>query len=153
MVLASSSGRVQSQARLRSRMVTAALDLDRAVGLRLDAGGRLDVVLVGDVADDLLDDVLERDEPLQRAVLVDDQREVGAPAQELAHLLVERRRFGHEVGLHRHVHDVEALERPVAGAVLAHEAVHGAARGPWRGSRRRCSPARRGRSGCGCAAS
>ena len=41
----------------------------------------------------------------------------------------------HEVGLHRHVHDVEALERALA-AVLLHEAVHRPATGPWRG----CTP-------------
>ena len=117
MVFASSSGRSQPQARLRSRIVTAALDLDRAVGLRLDAARGLDVVLVGDVADDLLDDVLERDQPLQRAIFVDDQREMGAAAQELAHLLVERRRFRDEIGRHRHVHDVEPVERGRARGV------------------------------------
>ena len=104
----------------------AALDLDRAVGLAGDAGGLLDVVLVGDVADDLLDDVLERDEALERAVLVDDEGEVGAAAEELAELVVEGRRLGDEVGLHRHVDDVEALEHGRARAVLADEAVDGA---------------------------
>ena len=53
----------------------------------------------------------------------------------------------HEVGLHRHVHDVEALERRLA-AVLPARSGAPRATGPWRGSRRRCSPARRGRSGC-----
>ena len=41
-----------------------------------------DVVLVGDVADDLLEDVLERDDAHQRAVLVDHEGEMLAPAAE-----------------------------------------------------------------------
>ena len=56
-----------------------AVDIDRAVRLRPHALHR-DVVLVVDVADDLLEDVLERHQPHHLAVLVDDQREVGLAA-------------------------------------------------------------------------
>ena len=50
---------------------------------------RLDVALVLDLADDLLDDVLERDEPARAAELVDHDGEVRAAP---LHLLQEARR-------------------------------------------------------------
>ena len=53
-----------------------AVDVDRAVGLRAHALRR-EIVLVRDVADDLLKNVFQRDEALHLAVLVDDEREVG----------------------------------------------------------------------------
>ena len=76
MVVASSSGRSQSMARLRSRIGTEPSTLTEPSGCGAHALDR-DVVLVLDVADDLLEDVLERDEALHLAVLVDDEREVG----------------------------------------------------------------------------
>jgi hypothetical protein len=83
-------------------------------------------VLVGDVADDLLEDVLEGDQALERAVFVDDEGEMRPPADELAHLVVERRRLGDEVGLHGDRHDVEARERLHAAGDLAQAGGDGA---------------------------
>ena len=92
MVVASSSGRFQSITRLRSRIGTRAVDVDRAVGLRPHARHR-DVVLVGDVADDLLEDVLERDQAHHLAVLVDHQREMRLAAAERLELLATAARM------------------------------------------------------------
>ena len=69
------------------------------------------VELVGDLAHDLLDDVFQRDKALQRAVFVHHQREMGLAAQELAHLVVEGRRLGDEIGRLGHVHDVDPGQR------------------------------------------
>jgi hypothetical protein len=63
-----------------------AVDIDAAIGLRAHADDG-DVVLVFDVADDLFENVFERDEAHQRAVLVHDQREVFAAAQEFGELI------------------------------------------------------------------
>ena len=62
----------------------------------LDAG-RLAVVLVGDLADDLLEDVLDGDQAGRAAVLVDDDREVALVALHLAQQVVDRLALGHEV--------------------------------------------------------
>ena len=51
---------------------------DAAVGARDDLGPVGVVVLVLDLADDLLDHVLDGDEPVDAAELVDDQRHVDA---------------------------------------------------------------------------
>ena len=72
-----------------------AVDVDRAVRLRAHALHG-DVVLVGDVADDLLEDVLERHQPLHLAILVDDQRDVRLALEEGVELVVEAGRIGHE---------------------------------------------------------
>src|SRR5262249_31456696 len=53
-----------------------AVDIDRAVYLRADADV-LDIVLVGNLADDLLQDVLQRNQALHLAVLVDHERQLG----------------------------------------------------------------------------
>ena len=58
--------------------------------------GALDVVLVGDLADDLLEDVLDRDQAGGAAVLVDDDRDVGALCLHLAQQVVDRLGVGHE---------------------------------------------------------
>ena len=52
-----------------------AVDDDRAVGLLLDALD-IDVMFVGDLADDLLDDVLQRHQAFDLAIFVDDDREM-----------------------------------------------------------------------------
>ena len=96
-----------------------------AVAGALELGGLGHVVLVGDLAHDLLQDVLQRDQALERAVLVHHQREVGVPAQELAHLVVERGGVGHEVGRHRHLGDHEGGQA-VLLAGLGVEGVRGA---------------------------
>ena len=67
--------------------------------------GRLAVVLVGDLADDLLDDVLDGDQPGGAAVLVDDDREVVLVALHLAQQVVDRLALGHEVHGPHHLGD------------------------------------------------
>ena len=62
--------------------------LDRLVG---------EVELVLDVADDLLEHVLERDDPRRRAVLVDDDRHVLVRLPELREQGAEVLRLGHDV--------------------------------------------------------
>ena len=47
-----------------------------ALGIKTRIEGFVVVALVRDLADDLLDDVLERDESERRAVLIDDDRHV-----------------------------------------------------------------------------
>ena len=56
----------------------------------------VEVVLVLDVADDLLQHVLDRDEAGHAAVLVDDDRDVVAVRAEIAQEDVQSLRFGHE---------------------------------------------------------
>ena len=90
----SGSGHLVGLAQLRRR--DRAFDDQRAVAQPLD-GPLLPVVLVLDLAHDLLEQVLEGDEAGDRAVLVDHEGHVGAPLlqllQQRAHLL----RLGHEV--------------------------------------------------------
>ncbi len=62
------------------------IDHDRAVSLFAHALYR-NVMLVAYIANDLLDDVLEGDQPLHDAVLVDDERRMGLAAQELLELI------------------------------------------------------------------
>jgi len=73
-VVASSSGRVQSMTRLRSRIGTPAVDVYGTVGLRPHAG-HCDVVLIGDVTHNLLQNVLEGDEAHDFSIFVHDQGE------------------------------------------------------------------------------
>ena len=82
------------------------IDHDRAVALFAHALHR-DVVLIANIADDLLDDVFKRDQPLHDAVLVDDERRMGLSAQELLELVAQRRRFGDEPRLEREIGDIE----------------------------------------------
>ena len=55
----------------------------------------LDVVLVLDLADDLFDQVLDRDQPGRAAVLVDDDRDVHAALLHLVQQLVDLLGLGH----------------------------------------------------------
>ena len=109
MVVASSSGMFQSIARLRSRTGTAPSTLTEPSGSMRTPGDR-DLVLVGDVADDLFDDVLDRHQALQLAILVDHQRERRLAVAERLELLVERRGVGHEPGRPRQRLDVDLGE-------------------------------------------
>src|SRR5690606_15806436 len=68
-----------------------------AVGLWRHAGD-LVVVLVLDLADDLLENVLERNDAEIRAVLVDDDRDMLLAALKLAQLIEQSRRFRDEPG-------------------------------------------------------
>ncbi|OQC37728.1 MAG: hypothetical protein BWX64_01949 [Acidobacteria bacterium ADurb.Bin051] len=103
--------------------------VDRAaIGEQLPRRGLL-VVLVGDLADDLLDQVLDRHQPRGAAVLVDHDRHLLPPGLELAQQLAERLGLRHEEGrlgerrrladrLRRterreHVADVEDADDPV----------------------------------------
>ena len=74
----------------------------RAVALVDDRLG-LDVVLVADLADDLLEQVLERHQAGGAAVLVDDDRHLHLPALELLQELGHALGLGHE---HRRTHQV-----------------------------------------------
>ena len=74
-----------------------AVDADRRLVDPLDRlVGQVELVL--DVADDLLEQVLERDDPHRRAVLVDDDRHVLVRAAELGEQRGEVLRLGHDVG-------------------------------------------------------
>ena len=129
-------------ARLRSRIGTAPSTLTEPSGCGRTPGTG-DVVLVGDVADDLLQDVLERDEPHHLAVFVDHQREVRLAAAERLELLGDRPDVGHEPGRQRDRHDVDLGE-------IAVRRSGSRAADPWRAGCRRCSPACRATAGCGC---
>ncbi len=90
-----------------------ARDQHRAIVLRLDAGG-LDVPLVRDLADDLLDDVLERDEAAEIAVLVHHEGQVLALLPECQQLLAQRRGLGNEPGSAAQRHQIDPAQlRPV----------------------------------------
>ena len=69
------------------------------------------VKFIGDFTYDFFEDIFEGDQALQGAVFVNHERKMRTPAQELAHLFVQRRGFRHEIGLHRHVGNFEILER------------------------------------------
>ena len=62
----------------------------------------LDVVLVPNLADDLLEQILERDEAGRAAVFVDDDRHLDLPALEFLQQLRHALGFGHE---HRRTHE------------------------------------------------
>ena len=66
---------------------------DQAAVLALHDAALDGVVLVLDVAGDLLDDVLERDDAAQRAVLVDHDGEMLVPGAERLELVEQDRRF------------------------------------------------------------
>ena len=52
-----------------------------------------EVVLIANVADDLLDDVFERNEPLHHAIFVDNKGGMGLSAQKRLELVAQRRRI------------------------------------------------------------
>ena len=79
-----------------------AIHHDRAVPLFAHPQHR-NVVLIVNIADDLLDNVLKGDQPLHNAVLVDDERRMGLSAQELLELVAQRRGFGDEPGIEREI--------------------------------------------------
>ena len=95
------------------------VDLARAAG-RLPALGRdLRVVLVVDLADDLLDEVLEGDDAVGAAVLVDDDRQVLVLPAHLAERGEHARRAGQPLDLAGEVAD----GRGPAGRVVGQEQV------------------------------
>ena len=106
----------------------AAVDIDGAVRLRADRDVA-NVVLVGDLADDLLQNVLERDQALDLTVLVDDERELNLAALEGAELVVDAGGVGHEPRLGRQRAHVELVDCPAVPAERRQQ-------GPWSGARR-----------------
>ena len=78
----------------------------------------------GELADDLLEDVFERHEPLDVAVFVDDERQAPAVALELVELHGERRAFGHEVGFARAGDLDQPLARQRVARQLLRHALH-----------------------------
>ena len=113
MVMATSSGRPQPNSRLRSRIGTSPWQI-RLPSSRRDDAALDGVVLVLDVADDLLDDVLERDDAAQRAVLVDDDGEMLVAGAEGLELVEQDRRFGDEPGRRHDVVDLDRFGGPPA---------------------------------------
>ena len=109
----------ERRAELRVEVVDLGLRLDAetAVGLGDDVVLALvEVVFVLDVADDLLEHVLDRDEARHAAVLVDDDRDVVAVGAEVAQQHVEALRLGHEHGGPQRLAQVEALRARVVVA-------------------------------------
>src|SRR5215470_4406990 len=72
-----------------------AVDVDGPVRQRPHARN-LDIVLVADVAHDLFENVLQRDDAHELAVLIDHDGEWGAPSPKRLELLAERPGFRHE---------------------------------------------------------
>ncbi len=73
--------------------------------------------LAGELADDLLEDILEGDHALDVAVLVDDERRALASPLELHELLVQRRALRNEVGLLDEAQQRVPVERLEAAAL------------------------------------
>ncbi len=86
-------------------------DPERAAGQRFHRRGGVRVVLVGDLADDLLQDVLDRDDAGGSAVLVHDHREMAPVALHLAQQIVDVLGLGDEDG------DPHQLGQPRAGVL------------------------------------
>ena len=76
-MVASSSGMSHSISRFTSRIGTEPSTITEPSAWGLAA--RADIGLVGDVADDLLDDVLERDEAHDLSIFVDDDGKMRLP--------------------------------------------------------------------------
>ena len=83
--------------------------------------GLVEVVLVLDVAHDLLDHVLDGDEPRHAAVFVHDDRDVVAVGAEFLEQHVQALGFRHEHGGPEHLADVELLLGVEAQQVLREE--------------------------------
>src|ERR671919_1402119 len=94
------------------------VDRERAVDAQapvLEPFQRLvrEVVLVLDLADDLLEQVLERDDALEGPVLVDDEGHVLVRAPELGQHGGEVLRLGHDVAVAHKLLDLNVLDAPV----------------------------------------
>ncbi len=89
-----------------------AVDADRTL---VDPLQRLvrEVVLVLDLADDLLEDVLQGHDALHRAVLVDHERHVLVLRPELREQRGEILRLRHEVGLAEEILDHDVVDAPL----------------------------------------
>src|SRR5713226_9140013 len=91
-----------------------AIDHHRAVGLGADAGHH-DILLVGNVADDLFQDILQRHHAFDFAVLVDHQREMRLAAAERLELFGDRAHFRNEPRRQRDAGDVDPRHIAVGG--------------------------------------
>ena len=97
---------------------------ERAVGLAHHVGPLVLVVLVLDLADDLLDDVLDRDHPVGAAVFVDHQRQMdaaGLHARQQVHRRHRRRHEQHlanELGGGQRHRQIDRLEVEIGGREL-----------------------------------
>src|SRR6056297_2995508 len=101
-------GQGQAEAAVNVAQGRAAVDHEHA---RLEGPdqGVLEIVFVLDLADDLLDDVLEGDDALDAAVFVHDNREVDLLAAEGLQQRFHRLGFRHEIGRPRDVAHGEGL--------------------------------------------
>ena len=97
MVVTSSSGRSQSSTRFQIADRHRSFHHDGAIRLLLDAL-HVDIVLVGDFANDLLQYVLKRYQTFDFTILVDDDGDVRLLAQKGVQLKLQRRRVGHKPG-------------------------------------------------------
>ena len=91
-----------------------AFDGDRTVGI-LPHALHSEIVLVGNVTDDLLQNVLERDKTLNLAIFVDDESEMRLAPQERLQLIFKRGRVRHEPSLERDVLDAQGVEIAMCG--------------------------------------
>ena len=74
------------------------IDNPRPVRLRRQAG-KVDIMFVIDVADNLLQDVLKRDDALKVAIFIDHNGKMFPPCPESLKLVEKKRGFGNEIGL------------------------------------------------------
>jgi hypothetical protein len=99
-------------------------------------------VLVGDLADDLFQNVFERDQALHFAILVDDEGDLRLALQEGVELILHAGGIGHEPGS-----AAKLMMSSLAGFQPAGRVPPAS---PWCAARRRCSPARPSTAACGC---
>ena len=116
------SGSCQPSDRLSARIVAPAIDEPGAAGLAVHVLVAEAARVGGEFPDDLLEQVLERDQTLDVAVFVDDEGVAAAIALELRQLLHQRGAGRHEVGLARR----RQLDQPLARERAAREFLRGA---------------------------
>ena len=98
--------------------------VDHHGAVRLGADARHHhVVLVGDIADDLFQDVLQRHHAFDFAVLVDNKREVGLAAAERLELFGHRPHLRHKPRRQRDGRDVDLAGIAVGGADRANRSL------------------------------
>ena len=81
------------------------------------------IEFIGDLADDLFQDVLQGDQAAQGTVLIHHQGEMRLAFQKLAHLFIQRGGVGHEIGLHRDLQDIQIGQRLCIALRPAHQPV------------------------------
>ena len=121
---APTSGSCQPSERFSARMLALPFtsqvpEASRCASL-CDGRGRVG----GELADDLLQQVLERHQALDVAVFVDDEGQAPAGALELRQLLRQRGALGHEVGLARRGDLHQLLARQRVARQFLRDALH-----------------------------